>query len=44
MIRACRHCVVARGYRQADLIDGVEIVGASVLHEEIKNGAATLSF
>jgi predicted peroxiredoxin len=43
-IWACRPCVTARGYQQADLIDGVEIVGASVMHDEIKNGAATLSF
>jgi predicted peroxiredoxin len=43
-IWACRPCVVSRGYQQADLIDGVEIVGASVVHDAIKNGAATLSF
>jgi len=43
-IWACTPCVKARGYEQADLIDGVVITGASVMHELIKGGAATLSF
>lgn len=43
-IWACTPCVKARGYEQADLIDGVIITGASVMHAELKNGAATLSF
>ena len=34
----------ARGYEQTDLIDGVEITGASKMHALIKAGAATLSF
>ncbi len=41
---ACTPCVKARGYEQQDLIEGVVITGASVMHEQIKNGAATLSF
>lgn len=41
---ACPPCVKSRGYAQADLIDGVTIVGASAMHERIKAGAATLSF
>jgi predicted peroxiredoxin len=41
---ACAPCVKARGYEQSDLIDGVEITGASKMHELIKAGAATLSF
>ena len=41
---ACAPCVKARGYQQTDLIDGVEITGASKMHELIKAGAATLSF
>lgn len=41
---ACTPCVKARGYEQADLVDGVVITGASVMHERIKEGAATLSF
>src|SRR5919204_771689 len=40
---ACTPCVKARGYEQSDLIDGVEITGASKMHELIKAGAATLS-
>jgi predicted peroxiredoxin len=44
VIWACPPCVESRGYTQADLIDGVVIVGASAMHAEIKQGAATLSF
>lgn len=44
VIWACPPCVKSRGYEQSDLIDGVTIAGASVMHAEIKNGAATLSF
>ncbi|MGE0660474.1 MAG: DsrE family protein [Reyranellaceae bacterium] len=43
-IWACPPCVKSRGYEQADLLDGVTIVGASAMHAEIKAGAATLSF
>jgi len=41
---ACPPCVAARGYDQEGLIDGIEIRGASVVFERIKNGAATLTF
>jgi predicted peroxiredoxin len=41
---ACTPCVKARGYEQSDLVEGVEITGASRIHELIKAGAATLSF
>jgi predicted peroxiredoxin len=41
---ACTPRVKARGYEQQDLIEGVVVTGASVMHEEIKLGAATLSF
>lgn len=44
VIWACTPCVKSRGYEQSDLIDGVIITGASVMHAEIKAGAATLSF
>ena len=44
VIWACPPCVQSRGYQQADLLDGVVIVGASAMHAEIKQGAATLSF
>jgi predicted peroxiredoxin len=43
-IWACTPCVKSRGYTQADLLEGVVITGASVMHERIKAGAATLSF
>jgi predicted peroxiredoxin len=41
---ACSPCVKSRGYQQSDLLDGVVITGASAMHAEIKQGAATLSF
>lgn len=41
---ACTPCVKSRGYTQESLIDGVVVTGASVMHELIKRGAATLSF
>lgn len=41
---ACTPCVKSRGYTEDDLIDGVIITGASVMHELILDGAATLSF
>jgi predicted peroxiredoxin len=41
---ACTPCVKARGYEKGDLIDGTVITGASVMHELIQAGAATLSF
>ena len=43
-IWACTPCVKSRGYSEGDLVDGVVITGASVMHERIKAGAATLSF
>jgi hypothetical protein len=39
---ACTPCVKARGSEQTDLIDGVTIAGASVIHERFKRGAASL--
>ncbi len=44
VVWACTPCVRARGYAQDDLLDGVIIAGASVMHAEIAQGAATLSF
>lgn len=41
---ACTPCVKARGYQEDDLIDGVVVSGASVMHERLKAGAASLSF
>ncbi|MDQ6432505.1 DsrE family protein [Mesorhizobium sp. LHD-90] len=44
VIWACPPCVQSRGYEQSDLLDGVIVVGASAMHAEIRQGAATLSF
>jgi predicted peroxiredoxin len=41
---ACTPCVKARGYEQSDLLEGVTIAGASVIHERLMRGAASLSF
>jgi predicted peroxiredoxin len=41
---ACAPCVKSRGYNETDLVSGVVISGASVVHEKIKTGAVTLSF
>jgi predicted peroxiredoxin len=43
-IWACTPCVKSRGYGEGDLLEGVEITGASKMHELLKGGAATLSF
>ena len=43
-IWACTPCVKARAYGEDNLLDGVVISGASVMHDLIKKGAATLSF
>lgn len=41
---ACTPCVRNRGYADDDLMAGTIVSGASVLHNAIKEGAATLSF
>lgn len=41
---ACTPCVKSRGYTAEDLVDAVVITGASMMHELILGGAATLSF
>jgi len=43
-IFACPPCSKVRGYSEKDFIEGVIITGSGVIHELIKNGAATLSF
>jgi predicted peroxiredoxin len=43
-VYACTPCVKSRGYEQADFVEGVTIAGASVIHERLLRGAATLSF
>ena len=44
VIWACPPCVQSRGYAAEDLLDGVVVIGASAMHAEIRDGAATLSF
>jgi predicted peroxiredoxin len=44
VIWACTPSVQSRGYRQADLLEGVIVTGASVLDEQVKQSAAILSF
>ena len=41
---ACRPCAEARGYALGDLLEGVTIAGANVMHQRLKAGAASLSF
>jgi predicted peroxiredoxin len=41
---ACTPCVKARGYGPEDLLEGVEIAGASGMHALLAAGAASLSF
>lgn len=43
-ILVCPPCTEVRGYSQESLLDGVVIVGSTAIHEQIKEGAATLSF
>jgi hypothetical protein len=43
-MHALTPCVKSRGYAQQDPLEGVVITGASLMHERIKQGAATLSF
>ncbi|MCR5867384.1 MAG: DsrE family protein [Aquincola tertiaricarbonis] len=41
---ACTPCVKSRGYAPEALLEGVVVTGASLMHEALKRGAATLSF
>lgn len=43
-IYVCPPCAYVRGYEQKDFIDGVTIKGSVAIHEQIIDGAATLSF
>jgi len=43
-IYCCPPCAKVRGYEEKDLLDGVVITGSGVVHEAIKEGAATLNF
>jgi predicted peroxiredoxin len=39
----CPPCAALRAYNEDSFIDGVEIVGAGPLHDQLKEGAATLA-
>ena len=43
-IGVCPPCIKVRGMDESDLIDGVEVVGSTAIHNPIKEGAAVLSF
>ena len=43
-ILVCPPCAKVRGYDEADMIPGAEIVGSPALHAQIVDGAATLTF
>lgn len=42
-VMACPPCAAVRGYSEAELLDGVEIIGSTPVHELIKEGAAVIS-
>lgn len=41
---ACTPCVKGRGYTQEDFIEGTLVTGASLMHGQLMEGAATLCF
>ncbi len=43
-VGVCPPCAKVRGYAAEDLIDGVEIVGSTAIHDPVKEGAAVLTF
>ena len=43
-ISVCPPCAIVRGYTQDDLLEGVTIVGSVAIHDQIKEGAAVLTF
>ena len=43
-ICVCPPCAKVRGYSEEDLLDGVKLIGSVVIHDQVKQGAATLSF
>jgi len=43
-VAVCPPCAKVRGYGEADLLDGVKIVGSIAIHDRVKEGAAVLSF
>ncbi len=43
-IGVCPPCIKVRGMSEEDLIEGVEVVGSTAIHNPVKEGAAVLSF
>ena len=43
-ILVCPPCAQVRGYQKEDFIDGITLAGSVSMHQEILEGAATLSF
>ncbi len=43
-VYVCPPCAKVRGYSESDLLEGVTIIGSGAIHEQIKLGAATLTF
>lgn len=43
-IVVCPPCAKVRNYAQDDLLDGVILMGSKAIHDQIKQGAATLTF
>lgn len=43
-IGVCPPCAKVRGYEPEDLMEGVNIVGSTAIHEPVKQGAAVLTF
>ena len=43
-VYVCPPCAKVRGYSEEDLLDGVTIIGSGAIHDQIKLGAATLTF
>lgn len=43
-VLVCPPCAKVRGLSEDSLLDGVIVTGSGAMHDEIKQGAATLSF
>ena len=43
-IGVCPPCIKVRGIDEADLIEGVNVVGSTAIHGPVSEGAAVLSF
>jgi predicted peroxiredoxin len=43
-IGVCPPCAKVRGYDNGNLLEGIEIVGSTFIHERVKDGAEVLTF